>query len=384
MTRPLNSRAFAYAEPGEPSSVLKAVDCERPELHRGQIGLSHKLSSINPADINLIEGKYPAKPVKQVLSGQASSEAEPEAKETAAAVIVPGNEGLATVESLPWGEAGSFERGDWVIFCKPQHGTWRSRSIVSEEDVIKLERNPEAAHPLTEVQAAQLYVNPATAYRMLKDFVDLQPGDWVIQNGANSAVGVNVVQLAKAWGLKTVNVVRDRPKEQLDALKAQLRRLGASEVVTESDLKETSFKEKLKDWTGNNLPKLALNCVSGPTTIEMLKHLAHSGTVVTYGGMSKKPLSVPSGFLIFKDFKAAGFWLSNWYKQASRDERDSMLQELVQLMEKGKLQAPEVELVSVGEQACDVAEAERRLKDAIERTQCVSLHCDWLVLDLFP
>jgi len=31
-------------------------------------------------------------------------------------------------------------------------------------------------------------VNPATAYNMLSDFVDLQPGDWVVQNGANSAV----------------------------------------------------------------------------------------------------------------------------------------------------------------------------------------------------
>ena len=32
-------------------------------------------------------------------------------------------------------------------------------------------------------------MNPATADNMLSDFVDLQPGDWVVQNGANSAVG---------------------------------------------------------------------------------------------------------------------------------------------------------------------------------------------------
>jgi trans-2-enoyl-CoA reductase len=35
-------------------------------------------------------------------------------------------------------------------------------------------------------------------------------GDYVIQNGANSAVGQSVIQIAKAWGLKTINVVRDR------------------------------------------------------------------------------------------------------------------------------------------------------------------------------
>lgn len=33
-----------------------------------------------------------------------------------------------------------------------------------------------------------LQVNPATAYNMLSDFVNLKEGDWVIQNGANSAV----------------------------------------------------------------------------------------------------------------------------------------------------------------------------------------------------
>lgn len=35
-------------------------------------------------------------------------------------------------------------------------------------------------------------------------------GDYVIQNGANSAVGQAVIQIAKAWGLKTINVVRNR------------------------------------------------------------------------------------------------------------------------------------------------------------------------------
>jgi trans-2-enoyl-CoA reductase len=45
---------------------------------------------------------------------------------------------------------------------------------------------------------------------MLKDFIDLKPGDWVIQNGANSAVGQAVIQIAAARGLKTINLIRDR------------------------------------------------------------------------------------------------------------------------------------------------------------------------------
>jgi len=45
---------------------------------------------------------------------------------------------------------------------------------------------------------------------MLLDFVKLNEGDWVVQNGANSGVGQNVIQLAKIRGYKTVNVIRDR------------------------------------------------------------------------------------------------------------------------------------------------------------------------------
>jgi trans-2-enoyl-CoA reductase len=55
---------------------------------------------------------------------------------------------------------------------------------------------------------AMLTVNPATASLMLSEFVDLKPGDWVMQNVANSGVGGYLVQLARQRGLRTVNVVR--------------------------------------------------------------------------------------------------------------------------------------------------------------------------------
>lgn len=53
-------------------------------------------------------------------------------------------------------------------------------------------------------------MNPATAYRLLRDFEHLKPGDWVLQNGANSQVGLAVIQIAREMGLKTINFVRDR------------------------------------------------------------------------------------------------------------------------------------------------------------------------------
>lgn len=86
------------------------------------------------------------------------------------------------------------------------------------------------------MEAAGITSNPPTAYRMLKDFVKMAPGEPVVQNGGNSAVGQNVIQIAAAWGLVSVNVVRDRP--ELPALKEYLMSLGANYVLTEGEFEK--------------------------------------------------------------------------------------------------------------------------------------------------
>lgn len=79
--------------------------------------------------------------------------------------------------------------------------------------------------------------NPCTAYRMLHDFVALNKDDVVIQNGANSACGQNVIQLAKIFGYKSVNIIRQRPEPDLENLKNHLKSLGATYVLTEEELR---------------------------------------------------------------------------------------------------------------------------------------------------
>lgn len=87
--------------------------------------------------------------------------------------------------------------------------------------------------PLVEV--CGISSNVSTAWRLLNDFVKLNPGDTVIQNGGNSAAGQNVVQICKAIGLTSVNIVRDRP--DIDELKAYLENIGAHYVLTEQELR---------------------------------------------------------------------------------------------------------------------------------------------------
>lgn len=50
-------------------------------------------------------------------------------------------------------------------------------------------------------------------------------------------------------------------------------------------------------------PKLALNCIGGKSAHAVLRHLTQDGIMVTYGGMSREPLTIPISALIFKVIK---------------------------------------------------------------------------------
>ena len=47
-------------------------------------------------------------------------------------------------------------------------------------------------------------------------------------------------------------------------------------------------------WTTIPRPKLGLNCVGGKPTSDLLRVLDKSATLVTYGGMSKQPVTIPT------------------------------------------------------------------------------------------
>lgn len=68
---------------------------------------------------------------------------------------------------------------------------------------------------------------------------------------------------------------------------------------------------------------------------------------MTYGAMSKQPLSLPSSLHIFKGLVSRGFWLSAWYQQQAGDARAKMAAELVDLFETGRLSEPEHEIVKL-------------------------------------
>uniref|UniRef100_UPI0023DD4904 enoyl-[acyl-carrier-protein] reductase, mitochondrial isoform X6 n=1 Tax=Callithrix jacchus TaxID=9483 RepID=UPI0023DD4904 len=100
----------------------------------------------------------------------------------------------------------------------------------------------------------------------------------------------------------------------IQKLTDRLKSLGAKHVITEEELRRPEIKNLFKDMPQ---PRLALNCVGGKSSTELLRQLARGGTMVTYGGMAKQPVIASVSLLIFKDLKLRGFWLSQWKKDHS-------------------------------------------------------------------
>lgn len=224
--------------------------------------------------------------------------------------------------------------GDRVVHLTTEPGTWRTHGIFGENELFKVPKE------LGLAEAATFTVNPCTAYRMIKDFRTLKPGDTLIQNGANSACGQNVIQLCKAWGINSVNIVRNRP--DINKLKEYLTELGATCVLTEEEIRSTDIFK-----TGKfQRPLLALNCVGGKSALEILRHLGLRGAMVTYGGMSRDPVTVPTSAFIFKDISTHGYWMTRWSKEnAESVARTEMFEDIIQLMLSKNIHAPAHEFV---------------------------------------
>lgn len=229
-----------------------------------------------------------------------------------------------------------LSKGDHVVPFQSTVGTWASHAVFNEANLMKVPQE------LGILEACTINVNPPTAYRMLKDFVKLNPGDTVIQNGANSAVGQAVAQLCKVYNVNCIGVVRDRP--EIDELKEFLRSLGTTEVLTEDEMRSTQIFKSGK----YKKPRLGLNCVGGKSSTEMIRHLADKSVMVTYGGMSREPVNVSATALIFKDIAFKGYWMTRWAKEnSSCPEREVMYKDLIQLMLEKKFVGPKAQEISI-------------------------------------
>src|SRR6201987_3756223 len=162
-------RAVQLTSFGNPVDGLEYVDIPEPDAPGpNQVLIGVEFSPINPNDLSVARGPYASRPPLPAVIG---------------------NEGVGRVLAVGPG-VESVKVGDRVL-APLSSFTWRERMVASANGLFAL---PLDADPQ---QLAMLAINPPTAALLLSEYVNLKPGEWVVQNAANSGVGRWVIAFAK-------------------------------------------------------------------------------------------------------------------------------------------------------------------------------------------
>lgn len=290
-----------YRERGPvPQDVIELTEFTLPAPAAGEVLVRVVAATINPSDLLILTGKYGELPPLPGFSG---------------------NEGVGRVEQVG-PEVVGFPSGALVLLpvgC----GTWASHLLLKANDVTVL---PEA-DPL---QLAMLAVNPCSAHLLLQQCPDLQPGDWLIQNVANSAIGTCIVQLAKARGLNLINVVRR------EAAVAEVRAAGGEHVLVDGP----ELAKRAQSLSGGAPIRFALDGIAGVASEQLADCLCDGGLVLNHGMMSGEPCQISPRNLAFRRISLRGYWVGHWFAESSRAEREQLFATLAGLIVSGDLHMP--------------------------------------------
>jgi NADPH:quinone reductase-like Zn-dependent oxidoreductase len=306
-----------YGQPEEGVRCAEVADVGAPGA--GEVVFDVLAFPINPADISMCRGHYRLKPTLPAT---------------------PGAECVGRVTTIGAG-VSHVKSGDLVINL--QRENWTQRRRVKSDDVIPVPPGLELR------QAAMLRINPPTALLLLTDNVDLKSGDWVIQNVANSAVGRLVIRLARARGVKTMNVVRR------ESLFGELEALGADACVVDGP----DLADAVKTHTRGAPIRLGLDAVSGRATARLSACVGEGGVICNYGSMSGEDPVMSRNALISGGQTLVGFILGRALGTRSLEQIRVIYADLGAQVGKGILTAPVEKVYPIEEIQTAVAHAQR-------------------------
>jgi NADPH:quinone reductase-like Zn-dependent oxidoreductase len=294
-------RSATYDHFGKPTEVLSLGDRPTPEPKANEVRIKTILASIHNHDLLTVAGKYGFKPEMPAIGGS----------EAVGVIDAVGNK----VKDLKVGQR---------VVCASVQGTWSEYFTAAASMVFPV---PDS---LEDEMAAQLVAMPLSAL-MLIEFLNLQPGQWVIHNAANGAVGKSLSMLATARGIKTINLVRSA-----ESLK-ELTDLDLKNNINTSD---DDWKDQVRQMVGDEQISAAVDSVGGASSGDLLSLLGHGGTLATFGAMSGKPMQLNPTDMIFKQAVLKGFWGSKISQEMPVANKQRLVNELIDRAVAGKLKLP--------------------------------------------
>ncbi len=292
--------ALQHAAFGEPSEVISPVEIAMPEPGPGQVRLRMVRSPIHNHDLATIRGRYGYKPELPATAG---------------------SEVLGIVDAVGNGVTGV---APGARVAAGTHGAWAQYVVVSARALVPI---PDA---INDDVACQLLAMPMSAVVLL-DELHVKPGDWIVQNAANGAVGTILMRIAQAQGINVVNLVRR------EAAARNLQALGAKWVVV---TEESGWREQLSEITRGAPIIRAIDSITGAQSLLLQRLLGVGGELIVFGGLAGEAMKLDPGLMISKELVVRGFWMTAWMQRATPAQGASAMQRVFELALKGDLPLP--------------------------------------------
>ena len=294
-------RCAMHAEFGDPADVLKPADAPLPEPGAGQVRVRMQLSPIHNHDLWTVRGQYGYKPPLPAIAG---------------------SEAFGIVDAL--GEGVSHLAVGQRVASASVRGAWAECFLAPAGTLVPI---PDAIDDAT---AAQLLAMPLSALLLLET-LQVEPGQWIVQNAANGAVGKALAMLAQARGVHVLSLVRR------EAGVAELAESGVANAVCTTD---EDWKARARALMGDARPSAAVDSVGGVASSVLATMLGEGGVLVSFGSMTGEAMQLQSGDLIFKQLTVKGFWGIPASKALTDDARRRLIGELLQRAGSGELRLP--------------------------------------------
>ena len=296
----MRTRRLRFDENGEPADVVRLEEVELGDPGPGEVIARLEASAMHIADIKLVQG---IDALRRPLP------------------VTPGFEGVGTV--VETGADSGYQVGDRV-FLPLGCGTF--------SEYVRVHRNAMGMRRAPAGDAEQLVlsnINGATAWTLLQDFVDLEQGEWVLQDAANSNVGRYLIVLAARWGYRTVNLVRR------EEVVRELKDLGADAVVLDGP----DLPQRIREATGGADIRLGIDAIAGEGVMRMADCLADGGLIVNYGTLTDEPCRIDFWQMFLHDIRLCGMSTTRCFATRTEAEIDELQEEIALMAADGRLSA---------------------------------------------
>jgi len=198
----------------------------------------------------------------------------------------PGAEVAGLVRSAPEG-SGLVPGQRVVVLCGL--GGWQETVVSPVDSVLPLPDGVSLS------AAAGVPFNYLTVQFALRRRARLQAGETVLVHGASGGIGVATLQLARAYGARTIAVVSTEAK--VDAARAA----GADEVVLAE-----GFLGRVKELTGGRGVDVVMDPVGGDRFTDSLRSLAPEGRLLVVGFTGGEIPTVKVNRLLLNNISVVG------------------------------------------------------------------------------